>query len=206
MDRLREELSCAICLEICFEPSTTPCGHSFCKKCLKCATTRCGRRCPKCRDLLGNGRSCTVNTVLWNTIQLLFPDEIAARRNASPETSATQAPVVCNNPDSGSRGNVRTDGSSARLRSVRSGILRRPLRAGRPAIVELSGEQEPGRAAAASQSEDAALALRLQREEMMGALRETQQRPERNTVYMARANLRAMASRAIQLRSRRRQC
>ncbi|PNX82339.1 C3HC4-type RING zinc finger protein, partial [Trifolium pratense] len=27
MDKLREELSCAICLEICFEPSTTPCGH-----------------------------------------------------------------------------------------------------------------------------------------------------------------------------------
>uniref|UniRef100_A0A199U9I6 RING-type E3 ubiquitin transferase n=1 Tax=Manihot esculenta TaxID=3983 RepID=A0A199U9I6_MANES len=27
MDKLREELSCAICLEICFEPSTTSCGH-----------------------------------------------------------------------------------------------------------------------------------------------------------------------------------
>lgn len=72
--------------------------------------------------------------------------------------------------------------------------------------MEISSEQGLGRAAAASQSEDAALALRLQREEMMGALRETYQPPERNTVYMARANLRAMASRAIQLRSRRRQC
>ncbi|WVZ08948.1 hypothetical protein V8G54_022294 [Vigna mungo] len=29
IDKLRDELSCAICLEICFEPSTTPCGHSF---------------------------------------------------------------------------------------------------------------------------------------------------------------------------------
>ncbi|KAL6136155.1 hypothetical protein ACLB2K_061456 [Fragaria x ananassa] len=30
IDKLRDELSCAICLEICFEPSTTPCGHSAC--------------------------------------------------------------------------------------------------------------------------------------------------------------------------------
>ncbi|XP_052116370.1 cyclin-A1-4 isoform X2 [Arachis duranensis] len=27
IDKLRDDLSCTICLEICFEPSTTPCGH-----------------------------------------------------------------------------------------------------------------------------------------------------------------------------------
>ncbi|KAI3452522.1 hypothetical protein Pfo_009186 [Paulownia fortunei] len=52
LDRLREELSCAICLEICYEPSTTPCGHSFCKNCLRSAADRCGKRCPKCRQLM----------------------------------------------------------------------------------------------------------------------------------------------------------
>ncbi|KAA8530144.1 hypothetical protein F0562_004853 [Nyssa sinensis] len=82
LDRLREELSCAICLEICFEPSTTSCGHSFCKKCLRSAADKCGKRCPKCRQLISNGRSCTVNTVLWNTIQLLFPQEVEARKAA----------------------------------------------------------------------------------------------------------------------------
>uniref|UniRef100_M1A9S7 RING-type E3 ubiquitin transferase n=1 Tax=Solanum tuberosum TaxID=4113 RepID=M1A9S7_SOLTU len=81
-DRLREELSCAICLEICFEPSTTPCGHSFCRKCLQSAADICGMRCPKCRQLISNGRSCTVNTVLWNTIQLLFPKEVESRQEA----------------------------------------------------------------------------------------------------------------------------
>ncbi|XP_048433741.1 LON peptidase N-terminal domain and RING finger protein 3-like [Pyrus x bretschneideri] len=80
LDKLREELSCAICLEICFEPSTTPCGHSFCKKCLRSAADKCGKRCPKCRQLISNSRSCTVSTVLWNTIQLLFPQEIEARK------------------------------------------------------------------------------------------------------------------------------
>ncbi|CAD5171208.1 unnamed protein product [Musa acuminata subsp. malaccensis] len=55
IDRLREELSCTICLEICFEPSTCPCGHRqvptcFCIKCSKCAANKCGNRCPKCRE------------------------------------------------------------------------------------------------------------------------------------------------------------
>lgn len=32
-------------------------------------------------------RSCTVNTVLWNTIELLFPQEIEARKAAGPLNS-----------------------------------------------------------------------------------------------------------------------
>ncbi|KAI3922699.1 hypothetical protein MKW98_006830 [Papaver atlanticum] len=87
MDKLREELSCAICLEICFEPSTTPCGQSFCKKCLKYAADKCGKKCPKCRQLIGNERSCIVNTSLWNIIQLLFPQEVEARKVVAAKNS-----------------------------------------------------------------------------------------------------------------------
>ncbi|GMI67091.1 hypothetical protein HRI_000378400 [Hibiscus trionum] len=83
VDKLREELSCAICLDICFEPITTPCGHSFCKKCLRSAADKCGNRCPKCRQPISNGISCSVNTVLWNTIQLLFPKEVSEARKAA---------------------------------------------------------------------------------------------------------------------------
>ncbi|KAK8644160.1 hypothetical protein V6N13_123475 [Hibiscus sabdariffa] len=101
LDKLREELSCAICLEICYEPSTTPCGHSFCKKCLRSAADKCGKRCPKCRQLISNGRSCTVNTVLWNTIQLLFPKEVEARKAAGRE-------MECQGQESGSRSSRRT--------------------------------------------------------------------------------------------------
>ncbi|GKB68633.1 glycosyltransferase family 92 protein [Tanacetum coccineum] len=68
IDRLREELSCAMYLEMCFELSTTSCGHNFCKKCVRSTADKCGKRCPKC----SNGRSCTINIVLWNTIRLLF--------------------------------------------------------------------------------------------------------------------------------------
>ncbi|MCD9646255.1 hypothetical protein HAX54_035973 [Datura stramonium] len=80
VDRIREELSCAICLEICFEPSTTSCGHSFCRECLRSAADICGTRCPKCRQFISNGSFYIVNTGLWNTIQLLFPKEVEARK------------------------------------------------------------------------------------------------------------------------------
>ncbi|KAK6280456.1 hypothetical protein POUND7_020723 [Theobroma cacao] len=71
-----------IFLEICFEPSTTLSGHSFCKKCLRLGADKCGKKCPKCRQLISNGRSCNVDTVLWNPIQLLFPQEVEARKAA----------------------------------------------------------------------------------------------------------------------------
>ncbi|XP_075515202.1 uncharacterized protein LOC142549876 isoform X1 [Primulina tabacum] len=67
LDQLREELSCAICLEICYEPSTTPCGHGFCKQGLCSAADKCGKRCPKCRQLISNWRFCTVNTLQFSS-------------------------------------------------------------------------------------------------------------------------------------------
>ncbi|KAL3526341.1 hypothetical protein ACH5RR_010997 [Cinchona calisaya] len=196
IDRLREELSCAICLEICFEPSTTPCGHSFCKKCLRSAADKCGKKCPKCRQLIRS--SCTVNTVLWNTIQLLFPQEVEARKAAcalNSQESQRQSPArfntnamnvrnrtveALNNPESGnlSPRTRRSYQSTRRQSNVRpSRILRR--------------NELP------SQDEDAALALRLPREEFLGAFRGSEYR---SSLAMARANLQAMASRAIRVR------
>ncbi|XP_057982301.1 glycosyltransferase family 92 protein RCOM_0530710 [Malania oleifera] len=214
MDRLREELSCAICLEICFEPSTTPCGHSFCKKCLRSAADKCGKRCPKCRQLISNGRSCTVNTVLWNTIQLLFPAEVEARKAAGTSSSR----------EAGRKSPEKVSTSSnLRNQSIQvSGVLsRRDLRARRRAAV-LSQDEDAAlalrlqrdvsarrrdinarqRAAVLSQDEDAALALRLQREEFMEAFRGNPEQEAIGSIAVARANLRAMASRAISLRVR----
>ncbi|ONK57595.1 uncharacterized protein A4U43_C09F2100 [Asparagus officinalis] len=193
MDRLREELSCAICLEICFEPSTTPCGHSFCQKCLKCAAAKCGKRCPKCRQLISNGRSCTVNTVLWNTIQLLFPSEIEARKStlsAGPRT-----------PDSR---NIIYETGRYRLRIIDARNTQRSTSFGTATQVSHSTERERSssrRRASPGQSQDAALALRLQREEFLGTSIDAIEQP-RSSLHSARANLRAMASRAYHIRSR----
>ncbi|KAH0651567.1 hypothetical protein KY290_032472 [Solanum tuberosum] len=213
IDRLREELSCAICLEICFEPSTTPCGHSFCKKCLRSAADKCGKKCPKCRQLISNGRSCTVNTVLWNTIQLLFPKEVETRKAAadlSSREAKRQSPVravathsnitssrttrvlLLNSPESGPSSQERRNSRAMRRQSARASVMPSRNRG-----ISTRGELP-------SQDGDAALALRMQREEFMESFRTRSSADEqyRSSLALARANLRAMASRAINIRVR----
>ncbi|KAL6905935.1 hypothetical protein ACP4OV_003536 [Aristida adscensionis] len=234
MDRLREELSCAICLEICFEPSTTPCGHSFCMKCLKHAAAKCGKRCPKCRQLISSSRSCTINTVLWNTIQLLFPSEVEARRTSIGSSSScngdiNESPPSNNFPQGGMRtrngtsgsfviegrtrsshrsfvaptSNTRSSSSSGSFITTHAGGTRGSN--SRPGFVPASQLVGTRSSVRPDQSNDAALAYRLQQEEFMNAF-ETEEMSEvrspQNTVSTARANLRAMASRAIRLRAR----
>ncbi|KAK6921376.1 Zinc finger, C3HC4 RING-type [Dillenia turbinata] len=193
IDKLREEPSCAICLEICFEPNTTPCGHGFCKKCLRSAADKCGKRCPKCRKLISNGRSCTVNTVLWNTIQLLFPQEVEARKAAavasnSQERAAKNKSPIRNNHGNenqhrhirflreSNRGEGSSNGQEGELRRLRNGSLRnRSTRASRHSSRDVS---ERRRTEMPEQDVDVALALWLQREEFMEAFEGTDE-PER---------------------------
>jgi len=73
----------------------------------------------------------------------------------------------------------------------------------RTAFVPASQLVNTRTAVRSDQSEDAALAYRLQQEEFMNAFEEPEQeRQPWNTVSTARDNLRAMASRAIRLRAR----
>ncbi|CAJ1784888.1 unnamed protein product [Sphenostylis stenocarpa] len=225
IDKLRDELSCAICLEICFEPSTTPCGHSFCKKCLRSAADKCGKKCPKCRQLISHGRSCTVNTVLWNTIQLLFPQEIEARKaagslngrhqaqNLSPETAfyanlrntKTQPSSVASSRNMNSRRSVATtstqvDGDDALARRLQREIDEQSPGTTRTRVH--TGRVRERRGVSTSQDEDAALALRLQREEFIQAFRRgSNQEQGVRLPSSSLANLRAMASRAMNPRT-----
>ncbi|KAJ0230114.1 hypothetical protein HA466_0310680 [Hirschfeldia incana] len=195
IDKLRDELSCAICLEICYEPSTTTCGHSFCKKCLRSAADKCGRKCPKCRQLIGNGKYCTVNTVLWNTIQLLFPKEVEAQRAAASSnflTKETQSPR-----DSNQRLRSRNRDTAYQARLQREDISRLLV------SEERSERRRRGGSVRLDQDSDAAFALRLQRQEFASAFGvtaagETSSSSSSTDVSLsrARANLRAMASRA----------
>ncbi|KAL6642464.1 hypothetical protein ACP70R_020645 [Stipagrostis hirtigluma subsp. patula] len=233
MDKLREELSCAICLEICFEPSTTPCGHSFCMKCLKHAAAKCGKRCPKCRQLISSSRSCTVNTVLWNTIQLLFPSEVEARRTSIASSPSRNDDMNQSLPTSNSfsRGGMRTRNSSGsfsiegRTRSSQRSFVAPSSNTSSSSTSESFITRHGGdtrgsnsrrdfvpasqlvssrSSVRSDQSDDAALAYRLQQQEFMNAFgtEEEERPPPQNTVSTARENLRAMASRAIRLRAR----
>ncbi|KAL6552918.1 hypothetical protein OROGR_006760 [Orobanche gracilis] len=212
LNLLREELSCAICLEICYEPSTTPCGHSFCKKCLRSAADRCGKRCPKCRQLISNSRYCTVNTVLWNTIQLLFPQEVEARKKNDDASSASDT------QSKEGRTLGRSTYFSTRNRAVEATTLNSPetestliitgperrnhrSRYGSSRPSGIPSSRQGIMVVPPSQDEDAAFALRLQREEFMEAFRVPDER-SRDSFAAARANLRAMASQAINIRVR----
>uniref|UniRef100_A0ACD5TR92 Uncharacterized protein n=1 Tax=Avena sativa TaxID=4498 RepID=A0ACD5TR92_AVESA len=236
MDRLREELSCAICLDICFEPSTTPCGHSFCMQCLKRAASKCGKRCPKCRQLISNSRSCTINTVLWNTIQLLFPSEVEARKTSIASCSASMDDVKQSVPRSNSitqggtrsrntstsfvvpdstrisntnrsfvtPGNTRSTWGTGSMNTSRGSIdtQDRSTRSSRHSTRSFVQASQLVATGGSDQSEDSALAYRLQQEEFMTAFHtEDGERQPQNAVSTARANLRAMASRAVRPRT-----
>mmetsp|Transcript_33373 Transcript_33373/g.75394 ORF Transcript_33373/g.75394 Transcript_33373/m.75394 type:complete len:548 (+) Transcript_33373:158-1801(+) len=83
--RLREELTCAVCHDVLFEPILLSCGHSFCRPCLREAFRTSegsgAHRCLTCRrNLCGCSLSLPISVALWNTIKIVFPNEVAERR------------------------------------------------------------------------------------------------------------------------------
>jgi len=73
-----EEYRCTVCLDLMYEPSTTACGHTFCRPCLLRALSNT-TRCPLCRTDLGVAVPC-VNTSMWNALQARMPERCAARK------------------------------------------------------------------------------------------------------------------------------
>jgi len=88
---LQEQWTCPICMDVFRKPSTTVCGHTFCKKCLAQSLRSCGPSCPSCRTRLrGLPRSgLALNVALWGAIQQLFPDAAAVTGHATPAKSVS---------------------------------------------------------------------------------------------------------------------
>ncbi|GAU13098.1 hypothetical protein TSUD_173980 [Trifolium subterraneum] len=188
---------------------------------------KCGKKCPKCRQLISNGRSCTVNTVLWNTIQLLFPQEIEARKAAAVTANTRQAPAQNPIPETTFYNNQRNRSiqpyPSSRAMSSRryetttendedaalARLLQREINGlsnqRATATTRVSSVRGRTRRGVSAQDVDAAFALRLQREEFMHAFRgssNNQEQSSSSSSSLARSNLRAMATRAMNIRIR----
>lgn len=153
-----------------------------------------------------------MNTVLWNTIQLLFPQEIEARKAVAKASNSRETDHKSPPPPRGiSHYNVRNRSIQAlnspedeRLQSTRRVNARNHIVAP-PGISSRGGDElnaRRRRRGVPSQDEDAALALRLQREEFMEVFRGSDDQYNSSSVSLARENLRAMASRAMNIRIR----
>ncbi|KAB1253703.1 LON peptidase N-terminal domain and RING finger protein 3 [Camelus dromedarius] len=61
------DLECSLCMRLFYEPVTTPCGHTFCLKCLE----RCldhNAKCPLCKDGLSQNVPIFVCTMAYPTV------------------------------------------------------------------------------------------------------------------------------------------
>ncbi|XP_051535140.1 E3 ubiquitin-protein ligase TRIM39-like [Myxocyprinus asiaticus] len=69
---LSEELQCSICLDVFTDPVTTPCGHNFCKNCLKqCWENSLALNCPLCKETFCKRPDLKINTALRQVVQII---------------------------------------------------------------------------------------------------------------------------------------
>ncbi|XP_050998383.1 LON peptidase N-terminal domain and RING finger protein 3 isoform X2 [Acomys russatus] len=81
------DLECSLCMRLFYEPVTTPCGHTFCLKCLE----RCldhNAKCPLCKDVLLQclpSRKYRKNVIMEELIAKFLPEELRERRRLYEE-------------------------------------------------------------------------------------------------------------------------
>ncbi|KAF9885703.1 LON peptidase N-terminal domain and RING finger protein 3 [Aspergillus nanangensis] len=82
---IRNELDCHVCYSMILDPLTTTCGHTFCQGCVAMVLDH-SDLCPVCRrklNLASTVHSEPINRRVSELMENLFPDEVAARREAS---------------------------------------------------------------------------------------------------------------------------
>ncbi|KAJ3587855.1 hypothetical protein NHX12_011450 [Muraenolepis orangiensis] len=76
------DFECPLCIRLFHEPVTTPCGHTFCKKCLKRSLDH-NHRCPLCKQPLQQyfeERKFRTTVLLHDITAQLFPAQLAERK------------------------------------------------------------------------------------------------------------------------------
>ncbi|XP_073715852.1 E3 ubiquitin-protein ligase TRIM39-like [Misgurnus anguillicaudatus] len=78
---LSEELRCSMCLDVFSDPVSTPCGHNFCRICLKqCWDNSQIYSCPYCKKTFSKRPELNINTTL-REITLIFKEKFSLRRS-----------------------------------------------------------------------------------------------------------------------------
>nr|XP_055028341.1 E3 ubiquitin-protein ligase TRIM39-like isoform X2 [Misgurnus anguillicaudatus] len=78
---LTEELQCCICLDVFSDPVSTPCGHNFCRICLKqCWDNSQIYSCPYCKETFSKRPELKINTTL-RELMLIFKEKFSLRRS-----------------------------------------------------------------------------------------------------------------------------
>ncbi|XP_060771774.1 E3 ubiquitin-protein ligase TRIM39-like isoform X3 [Neoarius graeffei] len=89
-----DQLQCSICLDVFTDPVTTPCGHNFCKICLKGfwdSSSHC--QCPVCQTNFAKRPELCVNTFIS---ELAAPFKKAVQvKSSSAAEKPTQSVVLC---------------------------------------------------------------------------------------------------------------
>jgi Lon protease-like protein len=73
-----DDFECVLCMKLFYEPVTTPCGHTFCRRCLQRSLDH-NLKCPMCRNILHFSADHPVNITLKNIIEKNFPEEYKKR-------------------------------------------------------------------------------------------------------------------------------
>ncbi|XP_065066495.1 bifunctional apoptosis regulator-like [Rhopilema esculentum] len=74
-----DDFTCSCCYEILLDPTTLACGHTFCRFCLaNWLSTSRKTECLQCRRPFAEFPK--INFTLRNTLERLFPDEVAEKR------------------------------------------------------------------------------------------------------------------------------
>ncbi|XP_055499981.1 LON peptidase N-terminal domain and RING finger protein 3-like isoform X2 [Leucoraja erinacea] len=84
------DLECSLCMRLFYEPITTPCGHTFCLKCIE----RCmdhSPKCPLCKEILPEYqtlRKYSKTSVIEDLIAHYLPEVLAERKRVNDDEMA----------------------------------------------------------------------------------------------------------------------